>query len=397
MNKKRRLTISLVSLFLCACLAMPVFAADGNQLASMETNAVSFVPQEASRYTITFSADEALDLSTGASIQVTFPQGFSLVKGEELGEDPGCSLAGIQYKNNPKDKYYSVLHGDVSINSNCFTLLSSGTDNTLNQNVCAHLTVPGVVNGESGGTLALRVKTADGKVFTAAKKLTLGIAPADAPASLTLSADKSSEIIAKWNCPPAGGERYRLLYSGKKDGQYIQACNSLGRDPNPGEMWELADTSYTFTGQSHLGLEYGKTYYFKVQTGNEFGFGPLSEPAAITTPVLGVVSTSPAKDSTSISPDTSITLKYDQPVKLLDSDRIRLYKKATGTPVDAVITVTNDALYVSAALDYSTEYQLVVYTDALAGVDNPEVYNNLYEWSFTTKMWPHGNMERGGL
>lgn len=377
---------------LCASLLFFAAAAGAAEPAGISIPAVkatSFVPGEESRFTVIFMVYEQLDLSVGATVYLDFPPDFGIVQNSLENPDPGCTLATIQYKNNPKESFYSVLNGETSVVKEAYATrfyLGPKQPNALiNPGTDVYLTVPGVLNGPAKGThqLTLTVHGANGKSYTQTTQITLGEPPAAAPVGLTLTAPSSSRINAAWEAV-YGATRYQLLYSGVPDGVFILACD-FGREPQPGEEWALTDTACSYSGTGNGGLEAGRTYYFKVRAGNEFGFGPCSAAVPVTTPAVSPVRLAPGNGESNVSPQHTVTAVLDQAVIVTDDDKIQIYEKATGTPLPKnQLRADKNTVTIASPLKPKTEYQVVFYGGALAAAANPQVINQVFSWTFTT-------------
>jgi len=387
----------LLVALLCVCLLLFTAAGAGAQepagIYIQEVKATSFVPGEESRYTVIFKVydEDKLDLSTGAAVYLDFPPEFGIVRNSLEDPDPGCTLATIQYKNDPKDKFYSVLNGETSVVKEAYAArfcFGGKQENALiNSGTAVYLTVPGIINSSNKGThqLTLTVRRADGKNYTQATQIILGDPPAAAPAGLTLTAPGSYRVNATWEAV-YGATRYQLLYTSAPDGDgvYILACD-FGREPQPGEEWTLTQTGAGYSGTGNGGLEAGRTYYFKVRAGNAFGFGPCSEVASVTTPAVNPVRFTPGNGATNVNPRDTVAVVLDQDVTIADEDKILIYEKASGVPLPKnQLRTDKNTVTIAASLKPHTEYQAVFYGEALTAAASPQVYNKIFGWSFTT-------------
>ena len=344
----------------------------------------SLVPGEEARYTVSFTAPVALELKD-ATLSLDLPDSFSIFQNGILDENPGCTLANLQYKNKDTDKYWSFLQGQAEVNTQdnqtIFTLhVQSIASASVNAGRTIYLTLPGVVNAPDEGAfpvhILLQSTTGNYEGQTAS---TLGMAPAEAPSNLEVKAASSYQLDAEWD-PVEGASRYQLFYALDPHGDYIQAYD-FGKDPNPGQQSELAVTSCMFTAKGNGGLEPGRTYYFKVRAGNQYGFGPFSKVIKSETPVLRLK----APEENLHSP---IIVRADQEVKIVDEDLILLFITATGEPVAAELTAEGSTISISAELESGTSYQVVIYPNALVNTGDIETNNNLFGFEFVAGSQP---------
>lgn len=374
--------------------------ASAGNLTSLDVQSTTFVPGEEGRYTLVFKSSDLINLSVGSSVYVDFPQGFSLIRSSIDSEDPGCTLANIQYKNKPSDKFWSVLQGETSVveagGLNRFIFNPSNANSTVNPDVNVYLVIPGVINKKPAAgteTVALTVYDKDGKDYTGSAPITLGDPPAAEPEGLNVTAVNSTKVNAVWEAVYEA-DRYQLFYSSDPEGTFIQACD-FGKEPDPGQEWSLTGTDCSYSGIGNGGLAAGMTYYFKVRAGNQYGFGPFSQDVAVSMPVVTLKKSSPADNADDVSTGSVITAVLDQPVKITDVDKIQVYEKSTGSPVTKEqVEAIGTSVNITASLMKSTEYQVVFYNQALESEGNQGVYNRLFGWSFTTKS--HGDGGDGG-
>ncbi len=370
-------------------------ATDSAPFTITKVTATSFVPAEESRYTFCFKANEVMNLSPAindgqpARIKVDFPAGFKLTKGAPEAENPGCTLAYVQYRNSIKDRY-SIANGNVSVNttgdSTSFEIELTGRNkNIIDPGVDVYLTVPGVINSGTKGTqrINISVTDADGKCYSESSGIVLGDAPAEAPKGLRLEAIESGMIEAVWNSV-YGAARYQLYYSLTPDGYYIQACD-FGREPEPGEQWGLTETNCSFAGVGNGGLEPGRTYYFKVRAGNAYGFGKFSPVNKVTTPEVRFINVIPEDGKTVVSTNRELKAIVNTKVIVTDLDKIQIFNRETGEPLDKQVSVVGKNIKITAQLADGVEYQIVFYEHALESLENPKVFNRVFGWSFNTK------------
>lgn len=389
---KRYISVMLAVVLLISVFGMSsINAAD---LSAVTIKASSLVPGETARYTLSFRTEQPLNLAPGSVIKVEFPTGFTLVCRDIYDQEPACTLTRLEFKN-PDDKHYSVVTGETRVNKQ-----SSGSqlEFTLNHasvvvapGVDVYLSIPGVINKSSIGSFAARVEVrdAEGAIFSGTARYQLGLPPGTAPRNLCLEGSSSDQVSLAWD-PVPEVKRYQVLFSRTIKGQYLQAVDMI-REPLPGEVWLLQDTKHSFSGRGNGGLEPGRTYFFKVRAGNDFGFGPYSRPLAVSMPAVNLLHCSPgdkttAKMHTRRSDDISATL--DQQVKVAFKDRIQVYEKVTGLRIIASEIVVDQAnphtVRIVAPLKLGTEYLVVFYEGALESIDKPKVVNKMFGWTFTT-------------
>ncbi len=366
-----------------------------------DVTVTSLVYGEESRYIFAVTAAEDIKFSAGATVMVDFPKNSSLICNDIENEDPGCTLANVQYKVYASDKYFSFLDGQVStsttdtLNQRC-SLVLGGKANTVPATTKLYITIPGVMNkpavssggagGGSNNNIAVTIQAADGKVFSGTVNKPLGNAPATAPTGLQVTASGSSQISANWN-QVEGATRYQLLYSWDPNGTFIQAYDFARRDPNPDELWPIPSLAPTVTASfsgANSGLLGGRTYYFKVKAGNAFGYGPSSEPVAVTTPVISPSTMVPLANASSVSINNPISVTLNQVVTIANKHYIQVYEKATGTPIDSSSSVSGSTVTIQASLKADTQYQVVFFYKALTATANNIVWNESFDWVFTT-------------
>ncbi|MDD4588255.1 MAG: Ig-like domain-containing protein [Heliobacteriaceae bacterium] len=389
--------LMILVLLLTVAGGLPAWAVDPPQPLDLAITATSLVPGEEARYTLKFSTDQQLDLAAGSRVEVLFPKQVTLTKDDITAEDPGCTLSKIQYASANAKGGYAVLNGTVDTVTTdkgqqfSFVVTSTG-DCLVASNTDIYLIIPGVVNkpatAERNNNITLTVTTADGAGHTAVFNAALGDPPPAAPAGLTLTATGASAVTAVWQ-PVEGATRYQLLYAADPEGYFIQADDfDFKRDPNPGETGDLTDTKAEFSG-GNSGLEAGRTYYFKVRAGNDFGYGPVSAAVPVETLALKPLTRNPAEDQTEVAVDLPVTVNFNQAVAIKDKDYICLYEKATGTPVPVAVSAQGATVTLApgTGLTPETEYQVVFYYQALTAADNLKVWNEPFHWSFRTALF----------
>jgi 2',3'-cyclic-nucleotide 2'-phosphodiesterase/3'-nucleotidase/5'-nucleotidase len=127
-----------------------------------------------------------------------------------------------------------------------------------------------------------------------------------------------------------------------------------------------------------------------VRAGNEYGFGPPSPTVKVTTPALEVDKATPYANQWGVSVDQDIKVIFNQPIKLLDADKVQVYEKVTGKPLPKEITIDQQQMTIVVALAAATDYQVVFYEQALEGTEYTEIYNTIMGWDFTTKQQSSG-------
>ena len=140
-------------------------------------------------------------------------------------------------------------------------------------------------------------------------------------------------------------------------------------------------TFCSFAAKGNGGLEPGRTYYFKVRAGNQYGFGPFSKVIKAETPALRLKA---AEENLHIP----IIVGADQDVKIVDEDLILLFIAATGEPVPAEVTAEGNTISISADLVSGTRYQVVFYPNALVNTGDIETNNNLFGFEFVAGSQP---------
>lgn len=372
-------------------------AAESMAEPTLNIAATSLVPGEESRYTLSFSPSSTLNLPASYLMSVRLPQGFSLIKGNAKDADPGCTLASVRYKK-AGDKYYSLLQGNTTVTEDIygttFTLEISNAADTIDPSVEMYLILPGVLNASvpagnasspEPASVSLSLSGNGDTLFNGKGTVVLGQAPGEAPDGLILTPHGSGQIDSVWEAV-YGATRYRLYYAMDPNGYYMQACDN-GQEPAPGEEWQLTETGCSFVGTGNGGLLPGRTYYFKVQAGNEYGFGPFSATKPVTTSVVKL---------SLVRSGTVITVIADQAIILRDADKIQVYDQLTGNPVDKNVVAAGDTITVTADLAPGSNYQVVFYEQAVESAKESGVINALGGWSFTADRKGHSDHSRSG-
>lgn len=373
---KRTALFLLVLICLCAT---PVLVASMS-LSVTDVGSTSFVPDTQARYCLTLIADEELDLSAGTELALGFPAGFQMRMGNYLAANPGVTLASIQFILDG-DRYYSVLEGESTVitrvdGTQLVFRIIKGTGTPVPAGHDVFFLVPGIINTNRSGKQEVTLEYTSSKGIKSVTKATmeLGAAPDVAPQQIQVTSTESYKIDALWSAVP-GANRYQLYYSTHPQGVYIQACD-FGHEPKPGETWNLTTTRASYTGDGNGGLSAGHEYYFKVRPGNRFGFGPFSEVVAVKTPVVSVVGTE----------SDPVRLTFDKAVHVVDPDRIALYRSSDAYPIETELVVADETVTIrTGELVSGEEYQLVLYPDAVEGLDEPGVYNTSFVWAFTAR------------
>ena len=371
---------------------------------AVDVKATSLVYGEESRYILAVTANDAINLSAGATVMVDFPKKAGLICNDIENENPGCTLVNIQYKAKSTDKSFAYLDGQVSTSTTSTetqrcSLALGGNANTVPADTKLYITIPGVMNkpavsgdGSGGGNnnnITVTIHAADGKTFLGTVNKPLSNAPANAPTGLQVTALGSSSIDASWS-QVEGATRYQLLYSWDPDGTFIQAYDFDRRDPNPDELWSIpapvttTDTATASFSGGNSGLLGGRTYYFKVKAGNDFGYGPNSEPEAVSTSVISPSTMIPLAKASSVTINSPISVTLDQDVTIANKHYIQIYEKATGTPIDSTSSANGSTVTIQASLKADTQYQVVFFYQALTATANNKVWNESFDWVFTT-------------
>jgi hypothetical protein len=397
---KESFKMSFMKRYIPLIMAVALFAGFGMgrinaaDLSAVTIKASSLVPGETGRYTLSFRSGQPLKLAPGSVINVEFPAGFSLACRDINDPEPGCTLTKLEFKN-PKDKHYAVVTGEAKVKNQAggaqleFTLHKANA--VVAPDVDIHLSIPGITNKNALGGYAARVEVrdAEGAVFSGMARYQLGLPPAAVPRNLHLTGSSSYQVSLAWE-PVPEAKRYQVLFSRTINGQYLQAVD-MTREPLPGEEWLLQVTKPSFAARGNGGLEPGRTYFFKVRAGNEFGFGPYSKPLAVSMPVVELLNCSPADKTTKIISARSgnqMSATLDQPVKIADQDRIQVYEKVTGTRIIETKIVVDpenlNTVRITAPLKPGTEHLVVFYEGALESSGQPKVVNRMFGWTFTT-------------
>lgn len=382
---------------LAALLLISVFGGgsiDAADLSTVTIKASSLVPGETGRYTLSFRTEQPMNISSGSVVTVEFPPGFTLVCRDIYDQEPGCTLTKLEFKN-PRDKHYAVVTGGVKVKNQAsgsqleFTLDKASV--IIAPGVDIHLSIPGIINNRAAGsyTARLTVRDADGAIFSGAARYELGLPPVAAPRNLHLEAGSSYKVNMAWD-PVTEAKRYQVLFSRTINGQYLQAVD-MTREPLPGEQWLLQDTKHSFSARGNGGLEPGRTYFFKVRAGNDFGFGPSSKPLAVSMPVVKLLHSSPVDKTTKLISAWSgdnMSATVDQPIKIAFQDRIQVYEKVTGTRISETKIMVDpenpNTVRITTPLKPGTEHLVVFYEGALESIDKPKVVNKMFGWTFTT-------------
>lgn len=95
-------------------------------------------------------------------------------------------------------------------------------------------------------------------------------------------------------------------------------------------------------------------------------------------------STQPVSGATNVNPWSAILVTMNQPVNILDESLIKVIKKSTNTTLSKQIQKNQSNISIFATLDFDTEYQVLFSGNALASTAYTNVYNSVYNWSFTT-------------
>lgn len=358
-------------------------------LSSVTVTAASLVPSEETRYIVKFRTEAPLELSKGASIKVELPQGFRITQDDILAADPGCTLAKLEYKS-PGDQFYGVVRGVTEVVETSggvqFTFIPQTERLVIPARTDIYLTLPGVINPPVTGRnrLDLTIKDTHHALYQGVGQFNLGWPPPAGPRQVRLVEATSREVRLAWD-PVPGAERYRVLFSSRPDGYFISALD-LAREPNPGEDWQLTDTTHSFTGRGNGGLLPGRTYYFKVEAGNKAGFCTASDILRVTLPAIKLKnSLSGQQERTVVQPGDTPTIELDQPARIADRDALAVYEKSSGIKVEEVQVQIDDAdsslLRATGTMQAGREYLVVFHEGALESRVHPKVVNSTFGWT----------------
>jgi|GEM_PF-3460923 len=386
-----------IPLIMAAVLVMTMFGGgriNAAELSAVTIKASSLVPGETGRYTLNFHSDQPLRLTPGSVINVEFPAGFTFGCRDIYDQKPGCTLTKLEFKN-PGDKHYGVVNGEVKVKNQASGAQLEFTMEKVNvvvaPGVDIHLSIPGITNNNAIGSYTARLEVRDGTgtVFSGTDRFVLGLPTAATPRNLKVTESSSYQVSLAWD-PVPDAKRYQILFSRTINGEYLQALD-MTREPLPGEEWLLQDTKHSFSARGNGGLEPGRTYYFKVRAGNEFGFGPYSKPLAVSMPAVNLLRCSPEDKTAAEISDQSgnhMSATVDQPVKIAFKERIQVYEKVTGIQIrDAVVVVDPEhpnIVRITASLKPGKEHLVVFYEGALESSGQPKVVNRMFGWTFTT-------------
>lgn len=395
------LFLSLAIFLMLGKNPLPASAGVEKQLTinAADVKATSLVYGGEARYIIPVTAADPINLSAGATIMVDFPKEDSLICNNIEDKNPGCTLANIQYKASATDKFFAYIGGKVSTSitktqtKRC-SLVVEGNSNTVPANTILYITIPGVINKPNGAgdgnnnNITFTIQDAAGNIFSGTVNKQLGDAPINTPTDLKVTALGSSLINASWSSVE-GATCYQLLYSWEPDGTYIQAYDFAKRDPNPDELWSIPvptngkTVTASFSG-GNSGLTGGRTYYFKVRAGNNFGYGAASKPVAVKTLLISPSNMVPSANSKHVKINSPISVTLNQDVNIANEHYIQIYEKATGTPIASTLSVSGSSVTIQANLKADTQYQAVFYSKALKASANNNVWNESFDWVFST-------------
>lgn len=251
-----------------------------------------------------------------------------------------------------------------------------------------YLIIPGIINAPAAGhnEIKLQINDAREAAYQGTGQFSLGLPPKDAPQHLRLAEVSSYKVRLAWD-PVPDATRYRVVFSTQPAGQFISAMD-LAREPFPGEEWQLAETTHSFSGRGNGGLIPGRVYYFKVQAGNESGFGSASAVLQVTMPEVKPLPDQPGykkQDIIRVSQGDALVIRLDQPVKIVNHDAIRIYEKNSGIKVKGVRAVVEEAdnsvIRISNEMQTGQKYLAVIYEGALESRIQPNVVNNTFGWT----------------
>lgn len=390
MNYHRQTNNCLGAVIFFCLLIILTGSAIAKEVSSVSVKAPALVPGEETRYIIKWHTDAPLNISAGSSATVYFPPGFRFICGANMAANPGCTLARIEYKN-PGDKLYAVVRGTVQLagkEGSEFIFTPRTEHLIIPENIDVYLIVPGVINTATTGhqSLTLLIRDANGAEYRNIADFTLGLPSAAAPRKVKLEEATSYKVRLAWE-PVNAATHYKVVFAVQPEGEYISALD-FGREPAPGEEWQLTETNHSFTGRGNGGLIPGETYYFKVLAGNESGFGIGSPVLRVTTPAVKLrESRSPDREPIVVPCGKAQVIALDQPVKIAEPDGVRIYDQISGLRVKEVRAIVDETdkriVRVDAKLQPGREYLVVFYEGALESARRPEVVNNTFGWKIT--------------
>ncbi|MDD3654698.1 MAG: fibronectin type III domain-containing protein [Desulfotomaculaceae bacterium] len=356
---------------------------------SLEVRSSNYVPGEQGNYMLFFQMDRTLELSVSASVYADFPHGYELFTKE-------CDWSKAFQYLNPNSQEWTTVSGYAAIEGSRFLFNITEDNLLLDPNIQMRLVLSDVLNGPQSGVfeLSLTLLETNGNSISKTVDVVLGPSPAEVPSGLALTAVSSLQVNAVWGTV-AGADRYQLFFSSEVNENYQPACNNCSSLNT--EEWYLTTPSIEFKGNDYTGLEAGKTYYFKVRAGNQFGYGPFSQPVPVTTLSVKLLQTLPADKETKVLIKNPVLALFNQKVNVVNPNEIQVAELPYGSLVDSSqISVEERTVVIAVQFEYDTAYQVVFGERALESTVHAAVYNPIFRWTFTTEAKPESSGDDHG-